>query len=329
MNSPMDYLMRTPLLLSAALLCVAGNVHAADDFPNGPISLMVPFTAGGPMDFVARQLASSMSASLKDTRIVVENAGGAGGTIGSARVARARPDGYSLLLNHIGMATAPTLYPDLKFHPQRDFEPVGIVADVPMVLVVGAGSRVRDMETLRIDMAAGRSLNWATAGAGSASDLCTTLIASTMHVPVTPVAYKGTGPAMVDLLGGQVDVMCDLMTSAKPQIDAGKVRALALTSAARLDAAPAIPTLAEAGLRMPSVSVWYGVFAPKGTPAPVVKALEGAIAQAVERPDYRQAFQAFGATTPTAAKSGGAALAERLDSDLKLWGALLANTPKP
>ena len=237
------------LALSAAALAITCSLTArAADFPSKPITVIVPFAAGGPTDVVARLLGVAMGAELKQT-LVIENVGGAGGTVGAGRVARADPDGYTIFLHHIGHSTAPSLYRKLPYNTVEDFAPIGMVTDVPMTFVARANFPAANLKEL---VAYARqhkdTLTYANAGVGSASHLCGMLFMTAIDADLTTVPYKGTGPAMNDLLGGKVDFMCDQTTNTSGQIKGGKVKAYAVTTKTRVPSLPDIPTAAEAGL---------------------------------------------------------------------------------
>lgn len=283
--------------LAAPLLALPGPA-AAQPFPGRPLTIIVPFAAGGPTDTVTRLVAEAMGRDLGQT-IVVENAGGAGGTIGAQRVAGAKPDGYTLLLHHIGMATAPTLYRRLGYDPVG-FETVGLVTEVPMTLVARkdfpAATLAEAIAVIRRDQ---ERLNYANAGIGAASHLCGLLLMKTADAPMTTVPFRGTGPAMQELLSGRIDLMCDQTTNTTEQIKAGEVKAFAVTTPERIAALPDLPTSAEGGLAAFQVSVWHGLYAPKGTPAEVTKRLSQALQAALRDPRLVARFAELG-TAPVA-----------------------------
>ncbi|MFZ1425426.1 MAG: tripartite tricarboxylate transporter substrate-binding protein [Geminicoccaceae bacterium] len=253
--------MRRTLLLAAALL--AGTAFTARaDYPERAITMIVPFAAGGPTDTVGRLVAESMTKALGQ-QVIVENVGGAGGTLGVARVARADADGYTLLMYHIGQATSGALYRKLAYDPLADFAPVGRVTDVPMTLIARTDLEpATAQELIAYVREQKEALTLANAGPGSSSHLCGMLLMSALGVPLTTVPYKGTAPAMTDMLGGQIDLMCDQTTNTTGQIKAGKVKAYAVTTADRVAALPDLPTLQEAGLAGFEMSVWHGLWAP-------------------------------------------------------------------
>src|SRR5688572_18167222 len=269
------------ILAFAALVSTAAT---AQDYPAKPIVIVVPAAAGGPTDTLARVLAAAMGEPLRQ-QILIDNSGGAGGTIGINKVAKARADGYTLLLYHIGMATAPTLYRKLQYDTLNDFDPIGQVADVPMMVIAKKATPSANFaEFLTYAKANKDKLTYANAGVGSASYLCGLLFMSTIQTSFTMVPYKGTGPAMNDLVGGQVDFMCDQTTNTVPQIKSGNVKAYGVTTTARLASLPDIPTLDEQGLKGFDLVVWNGLFAPKGTPKPVLDKLVAALQVAVQAP---------------------------------------------
>ncbi len=291
---------RWVLLLLAGLgtaLCVA----AQSSYPGPrPIALVVPFAAGGPTDRVARDLAQAMRQSMS-ADFVIENVNGAGGTIGATRVAKARPDGHTLLLWHIGMASTPSLYRKLPYQPLEDFEYLGIVNDVPMTLVGRAQLPSKTYRELEHYLRANASrLNIAHAGLGSASHICALMWQSAMQPEqvMSSIPFGGTAPAMSALVGGQVDVLCDQSTNTTSQIESGRIKAFAVTSAARLNVPSTLkgyPTLHEMGLKGFNLSIWHGLYAPKGTPASVLKQLNEALKQALKDPVFIQKQQALGA----------------------------------
>ncbi|MGJ7580755.1 tripartite tricarboxylate transporter substrate-binding protein [Variovorax sp. RHLX14] len=281
---------------------LVGSVTLAfADFPDKPVTLVVPFAAGGPTDKIARDLAEALRKPLVQT-VIVDNTVGAGGTIGSARVARATPDGYTLLVNHIGMATAPALYRKLSYKVPDDFETLGLINEAPSVLIGKPSLSANNFAELRQWIAAnGGTVNLANAGLGSASHLCGLMFQSAIKTNMTPVPYKGTAPAMTDLIGGQVDVMCEQAVNAVPQIEGRKVKVFGITSLQRL-ALPALkdtPTLEESGLKDFNVQVWHGLYAPKGTPPAVLVKLNAALRTALKDPDLIKREEALGLTVVT------------------------------
>ena len=258
----------------AALLATSA---LGQTYPECTITMVEPFSAGGPTDTVTRLVADAMSKDLGQ-HFVVENVGAAGGTLGAGRVAGADPDGYTLPLHHIGMATSATLYRKLAYDTLNAFEYVGLVAEVPMAIVARKDFEPGDLKGLIDYMKANRdAVTMANAGIGAASHLCGMMLMSALQTQFTTVPYKGTGPAMTDLLGGQVDVMCGQTTNTTKQIQGGTIKAYAVTSPARLGNLPDTPTVEEGGLPGFQVGIWHGIYAPKGTPAGLKAKLEGEI----------------------------------------------------
>ena len=306
-------------LLISTLALAASTVFA---FPDKPVTMVVPFAAGGPTDKVARDLAVAMGAVLKQT-VVVENVGGAGGTLGATKVAKASPDGHTVLLHHIGMATSPGLYRNLPFKTLDDFEYLGMVNDVPMTLIGRPTLPANNYAELVKWLEANKGkVNLANAGLGAASHLCGLLFQQSIKIDMTTVPYKGTGPAMTDLLGGQVDIMCDQTTNTTSQIAAGKVKAYAVTTSKPLTtpALSSLPTLDSQGLKGFNVSIWHGLYAPKGTPAAVVKTLNDALRAAVKDADFIKKQEALGAVVVTDARLSPAEHKKFVAAEIDKWG---------
>ena len=288
-------------IFALALTAAVSVSVFAQEFPAKPITIVVPFAAGGPTDLVARQLAEAMRKPLGGVSIVVENAAGAGGTIGATKVARAAPDGHTLLVWHIGMAATAGLYRKLPYKPLEDFEYLGMINDVPMTLLGSPklpANTYRDFEAYI--RANGGKLNLAHAGLGSASHLCGLMWQSAVKLDksMTTIAYRGTGPAMNDLIGGQVDVMCDQTTNTTSQIEGGRVKAFAVTTAKPLSGHKLLkdyPSLQEMGLKGFNLTIWHGMYAPKGTPAAVTKKINDALLVALKDPEFIKRQEALGA----------------------------------
>ena len=313
-----------PVALSMGIvsLLLAGAVGAAE-FPTRPVSVIVPFAAGGPTDTMARLMAQQFQAVLKQT-VVVENAPGAGGTVGVDKVARASPDGHTVLLMHIGMSTAPALYRKLPFDPVKDFEPIGQVADVPMTLITRPTLAPNNLKELISYLKVNRDkVSLANAGLGAASHLCGLLFMSTIGIDLTTVPYKGTGPAMNDLLGGQVDMMCDQTTNTVQQIKAGKVKAIGATSAKRLAQLPDVPTLAEQGLSGFELGVWHGLYAPRGTPKAALDRLNQALNITIKDASFNARLAEFGAVTVSPSLATPDGLRSHLISEIAKWGPII------
>ena len=287
--------MKKLAVAAAALLSLLAH---ADTYPAKPITIVVPFTAGGPTDRVARDLAEAMRKPLGGVSILVDNSAGAGGSIGANKVAKAAPDGYTLLLHHIGMATMPTLVRNIPFKVESDFEYLGVVNDVPMTLIGRPSLPAKNYKELAvwIDQNKGK-INLGNAGIGSASHLCGLLFQNALGVEMTTVPYKGTAPAMTDLMGGQIDFMCDQTTNTSGQIEAKKVIAYAVTTAKPLTtpALKDLPTLQASGLKGFEVTIWHGLYAPKGTPADVLVKLNSALKVALKDPDFIKKQEGLGA----------------------------------
>ncbi len=286
-------------LLTLAAIAAATFGAQAQNFPDGkPITIVVPFAAGGPTDRVARDLAEALRKPLDGVSVVVDNAAGAGATIGIAKVARAKPDGYTLLVTHVAMATTPVLYRKLSYNVETDFEYLGLINDVPMTIIGKPTLEANNFKELRdwIGKNAGK-VNLGNAGIGSASHLCGLLFQSELKAEMTTVPYKGTAPAIADLIGGQIDLLCDQTTNTTSQIEAKKVKPYAVTTLKRLTtpALKDIPTLDESGLKGFQVTIWHGLYAPKGTPAPVLKKINDALKVALKDPDFIKKEEGLGA----------------------------------
>ena len=306
-------------ILLAILFALAPSLAQAQTYPDRTITMVVPFSAGGPTDTVARLVGEVMSKDLGQ-QVIVENVGGAGGTLGAARVAKAEPDGYTLLMHHIGMATSAILYRKLPFNALEDFEFVGLVTDVPMVLVARKDFEPTDLKQLIDYVKANKDkVTYANAGIGAASHLCGMLFMSNIGTPVTTVPYKGTGPAMTDLIGGQVDFMCDQSTNTTNQIKAGEIKAYATTTKERLPNLPDIPTAAEAGLPGMEVTIWHGIYAPKGTPKEVIDRLSQSLKKALQDETVVQRLAELGTAPVPEDQAMPEALKQKLASEIERW----------
>ena len=288
--------MKRMLILATAALSL---VAQAQNFPGTkPISIVVPFAAGGPTDRVARDLAEAMRAPLGGAVILVDNAAGAGGSIGANKVAKASPDGHTLLVHHIGMATMPTLVRNMPFKVDSDFEYVGMINDVPMTLIGKPSLPANNFKELSAWVTANKGkINLGNAGVGSASHLCGLLYQNAVQVDMTTVPYKGTAPAMTDLMGGQIDLMCDQTTNTTSQIEGKKVKAFAVTTAKHLTtpALKDLPTMQESGLKGFEVTIWHGLYAPKGTPPDVLAKINAALKTALKDPEFIKKQEGLGA----------------------------------
>ena len=311
------------MITLASLLALP--LAARAEYPEKPITIVVPFSAGGPTDKVARDLAESLRKTLNAT-LVIENVGGAGGTLGATKVAKAAPDGYTVLLHHIGMATSPGLYRNLQYKTLDDFEYLGLINEVPMTLVAKPTMAAANYADLAKWIAANKEkVNLANAGLGSASHLCGLLFQSTIKIDMTTVPYKGTGPAMTDLIGGQVDIMCDQTTNTSSQIEGGKIKAYAVTSTKRLSspALAKLPTLDELGLKGFNVAIWHGLYAPKGTPKPVLDKLNAGLKKALQDPDLHKRQEALGAVIVQDARINPAEHKKFVADEIGKWGAVI------
>ena len=321
----MTKLFKLTLAAGAAVLAVGAH---AQSFPAAgkTITLIVPFAAGGPTDKVARDLAEALRKPLNGTTIVVDNAAGAGSTIGTAKAARAAPDGYTLLVTHVGMATTPTLYrnPGYKYD---EFEYLGLINEVPMVVVAKPQMAANTWAELNTWIGQNKGkVNLANAGLGSASHLCGLMLQNALKTELTTVPYKGTAPAMTDLLGGQVDIMCDQTTNTTSQVEAGKIKAYAVSTAKRLTT-PAVykdlPTLDEAGLKGFDVSIWHGLYAPKGTPAAVLKTLNDALKAALKDPEFIKKQEGLGAVVVNDARANPAEHKKFVEAEIAKWSPVI------
>ncbi|MEU8103980.1 tripartite tricarboxylate transporter substrate-binding protein [Nonomuraea muscovyensis] len=303
----------------------AGGGAPGGGYPDQNITLVVPFSAGGPTDTVTRMIAEPMAAKL-GTKVVVQNVEGAGGTVGAGEVARAKPDGYTVLMHHIGMSTAPALYKDLGYQPLESFETVGLVTEVPMTVVARkdfAPATLQDLVTY-VKANAGK-VTLANAGIGAASHLCGLLFQSAAGVKLQEVPYEGTGPALTDLVGGQVDFMCDQTTNTSGQISAGEVKAYAVTTPERVKSLPDLPTTAEAGLPGLQVSVWHGLYVPAGTPPEVVQKLSEALKVALADQKVVDQMAKLGTAPVPAEDATPQAHRAKLEEQLGTWAKVIAD----
>jgi tripartite-type tricarboxylate transporter receptor subunit TctC len=312
------------LLLAATASLFA--LSAMAEYPDHPITIVVPFAAGGPTDKVARDLGEALRKPLGGQTVIIENLGGAGGTLGATKVARANNDGYTLLLHHIGISTAPALYRTMQYKTLEDFEYLGMINEVPMTLIGKPSLPANNYAELAKWIVANKGkINLANAGIGAASHLCGLLFQSAVKVEMTTVPYKGTGPAMTDLLGGQVDLMCDQTTNTSAQIEGGKVKGYAVTTLKRLStpALKNLPTLDESGLKGFNVSIWHGLYAPKGTPKAVTEKINAALRLALKDPDFIKREEALGAVIITDARLGGPEHKKFVESEINKWSPII------
>jgi len=311
------------LFICGAIAWFSAASAWSQTYPTRSITLVVPFAAGGPTDVVARTLSAPLSRALGQT-VVVENKTGAGGTLAAAQVARAAPDGYTFLIHHNGMATAPALYRKLSYNALTDFEHVSQVVDVPMTLVARKDLPAKTLPELLVYLKAqGDKVNLAHAGLGAVSHLCGMVFRQAVGVELTTVPYQGTGPAMAALLGGQVDLMCDQTTQTVPQIKAGSLRFYGVTTAQRIKALPDAPTLAEQGLKGFEVMVWHGVYAPKGTPKEATEKFNAALRVALKDPMVVARMAELGAEVVPDAKLTPEGLRSWLKQETDRWGPVI------
>lgn len=315
----MNAVARVLCLLLMALITPA----TAQDYPSRPITVIVPFSAGGPGDVIARVLGTAMSATLKQS-IVIENVVGAGGTLGTNRVAKAAPDGYTVLLMHVGQATAPWLYAKLPFDPVGDFATIGLITDVPMILVARPNFPAADLKELVAKIKAeGDKITYGNVGLGSASHLCGLMFMSAIDTKLTPVYYKGGGPALNDILASHIDVYCDPATGPTPHIQAKTIKGYAITGKKRVPTLPDVPTSTEAGLPAFDVTTWYGLYAPRGTPKPVVDKLAEALQSALRDPALVTRFAELSMMPVEQERATPAALESFLKAEIEKWGRII------
>jgi tripartite-type tricarboxylate transporter receptor subunit TctC len=307
----------------AALCLVAGPAVAQDDYPSRPVTIIVPYAAGGPTDAIARMTAEGMGRAL-GKQFVVENVTGAGGTLASTRVARSDPDGYTLMVHHIGISTAPALYRKLSFDTKTAFAPIGLISDAPSTVITRIDFPANTLEELVAKVKAdGDKLTYAHAGLGASSHLCGVLFQSAMGAHMTTVPYKGNGPIMTDLMGKQIDMTCDQATNTTGPITEGKVKAFAVTAPKRVTQLPNVPTTEEAGLKGFEMSTWHGIYAPAGTPNAVIAKLSGALQTTLADPALQEKFAKITTSAATKEQATPAALKARLDSEIDRWGPVI------
>ena len=321
----MSPLFKLTFAAGAAVLALGAQAQAFPA-PGKTFTLIVPFSAGGPTDKVARDLAEALRKPLGGATIVIDNAAGAGSTIGTAKAFRAPPDGYTLLVTHVGMATTPALYRKLPYVVD-EFEFAGLINEVPMVVVGKPTLEANNFKELTAWIAQNKGkVNMANAGLGSASHLCGLMLQQALKTEMTTVPYKGTAPAMTDLMGGQVDFMCDQTTNTTSQVEGKKIKAYAVSTPKRLTQ-PAVykdlPTLDEAGLKGFNVSIWHGLYAPKGTPAAIVKTLNDALKVALKDPDFIKKEEGLGAIVVNDARANSADHKKFVQAEVAKWGPVI------
>ena len=316
--------MKRLLAALAAMLAFAAQNASAQKYPERPITMIVPFSAGGPTDSVARIVAEHMSKTLGQ-QIVIENVTGAGGTTGTARAAQAAPDGYGIMMGHMGThGAAPAMYPKLRYDPTKDFEPVGLAAGTPILIVARKDFQPKDLKEFIAHLKANKDkVNQAHAGVGSVSHTTCVLLSSILGVKTTVVAYKGTGPALNDLVGGQVDYMCDQVVNVIEQVRGGAIKAYAIATEERSPALPDLPTTKEAGLPEFEVSAWNAIFAPKGTPKEIVAKLNDAYQKALADEGVRKRLLDLGSVLPAKEQQTPEALGALVKSEVARWTPIL------
>jgi tripartite-type tricarboxylate transporter receptor subunit TctC len=313
--------MRLIALVSALVLPFGAAL--AQDYPIRPVTMLVPFAAGGPTDTIARLTAAGMAKSLGQ-QIVVENAPGAGGTIATTRASRAQPDGYTLLIHHVGLSTAATLYRNLSYDTKTAFAPIGLVTNAPMTIIARPDFPADTLkELVAYAQQQGDKLTYANAGLGAASHLCGMLFMTAIQKQLTAVPYKGNGPIMNDLLGRQIDLTCDQATNTTGPIMSKQVKAYAITTKERLKSLPDLPTADEAGLKGFELGVWHGIYAPKGTPPAVVQKLTAALQSALKDPTLIARFSDINTEPVPQEKATPEALAAMLASEVDRWAPMI------
>jgi tripartite-type tricarboxylate transporter receptor subunit TctC len=317
------------MLATGSLAALVGfgavaNPVQAQDYPTRTITMIVPFAAGGPTDVIARIVTGHMAQTLGQT-IIIENVVGAGGTTATARAARATNDGYTLITGHMGThAASVPLYPKLAYHPEKDFEPVAMLAGTPILILAKKDFPAKDLKEFVTYVKANTAkMNMAHAGVGSVSYSSCELLSSVLDIKPVGVPFNGTGPAMNALVGGQVDYMCDQIVNAVPQINGGTIKAYAIATAERNPSLPDLPTTAEAGLPKYQASAWNAIFAPKGTPAPILAKLNAAVVKALDDENVRKRLLDLGSDIPKTEARTQAALAALVKSEIEKWSAVL------
>jgi tripartite-type tricarboxylate transporter receptor subunit TctC len=307
------------IIVTVAALVMVSSLATANTFPNKPITLIVPFSAGGPTDVVARNLAIAMSKNLNQT-VIVENRASAGGIIGSEAVIRAPSDGYTLLIHNIGMSTLPSLSKNLRFDPRKDFSYIGEVVDVPMVLTGKKDLPPNTFQELVPYLKANqKTINLSNAGIGTASHLCGLLLMSRLDLALTSISYKGAAPAMTDLQGGQVDLLCDQITTTLQPINNNRIKPYGSTTKKRLAALPSVPTLSEQGLTDFEITVWHGVYAPKSVPKAISEKLVTSLKAALNDPTFKENMTKLGAIPVDDERASPQGLAKKLNDQINIW----------
>lgn len=308
----------------ATLFLSAGVTSSfAQDYPNRTITMVMPYAAGGPGDTITRLFATAMSKQLGQ-QIVVDNPSGAGGSIGTAKVARSAPDGYTLLMIHISHATNLLMIKNLPYNPITDFEPIGLTTVGPMVLTSRKDFPAKDAKELIEYIKANSSkISMGHAGIGSASHLCGLMFMDTLGVKIEMVPYKGAAPALNDLMGGQIDIMCDQTTSTIPAIQSGRIKPYAVAGTKRIPSLPDLPALSEFGVKGFDISIWFGLYAPKGTPKPIIDKLSAALQKAVMDPEVIARLDSIGTAPVLPEQAVPAKLQAHLKNEIDTLGPLL------
>ncbi len=314
----------TPLVCGALTWLASTQALAqAQDYPSKPITMVMPYAAGGPGDVITRIYAAAMQKALGQ-QVIVENPAGAAGSIGTAKVARSKPDGYTLLMIHVSHATNPFMFKNLSYNPVDDFEPIGQATEGPMVIVARKDFPAKDarefLDYVRNNAA---KLSMGHAGPGSASHLCNLKFMQALKVNITQVPYKGAAPALNDLMGGQLDFMCDQTSNNLPSVQSGRVKAYAVAGTQRLSQLPDVASLQEAGLSGFEISIFFGLYAPKGTPRPVLDRLTAALQQAVRDPEVKARLAALATVPVPPEKARPEALRAHLKNEIDTLGPLL------
>ena len=312
-----------PLFGLALALGAFGSGAVAQDFPSKPITMVMPYAAGGPGDAITRLFAAAMQRTLGE-QILVDNTAGASGTIGTAKVARSKPDGYTLLMIHVSHATNLAMFKALAYHPVDDFEPIGQATNGPMLIVARNEFPAKDLnEFVAYVKANAKKVSLAHAGVGSASHLCGLMMMSALNVQLNEIPYKGTGPALNDLMGGQVDLLCDQTSGTVPAVKGGKIKAYAAAGKTRLASLPGLPAISEAGVQGFEINISFGLYAPKGTPRPVLDRLTDALQKAVADADVRKRLESMGVSAVSAEQARPDALRAHLRHEIDTLGVLL------
>ncbi len=309
------------MMLAAVFVAFAGSA-LAQDYPSRPITIVVPAAAGGPTDTISRVTAQAMSKVLGQ-QVLIENVGGAGGTLGTGRVVRAAPDGYTLLIYHVGLATAATLYRQLPYDTKQAFAPVGLITDAPMTIIARSDFQPNTLSELVSYLKSREKTTIGNAGVGSAAHLCGMLFMSETKLQLTTVPYRGTAPVMNDLIGKQIDMACDQATNTTGPILGKQIKAYAVTTKSRLKTLADIPTADEAGLKGFELNIWHGIFAPKGTPPAVVQKLSAALKTALKEPDVIKRFNDISTTPVPENRATPDAAQNTLVSEIDRWSPII------